>query len=245
MAEGIYSLTIDVLSKKIDSSVKGPFDANTLAPSKAYKEVGARILNFISMWPGVAIHSLDLACGLTAGTLSIVTLGLSRRINKLSAEFFNSSRNLTADFFAGIIKTINPEADGLKDKDNSEFIEGNNQSQYVETGSCAKEAVNFFKSGESMTRSPKFWVRHGVSRIVYTFSIITFTIARVIDFAIGIIMGIGAVVCGGKNKKLNEGAYRHLKITALVADIVECIRKIINPRSISGFPRVNQYDWIA
>jgi len=167
---------------------------------------------------GVADTFIGLGCSLGA----IAALGRSERANLYMSNHLQSCTRLIARPFKYVVQTLNPQAKFTSKATISSKGDGL-ITHYV------KKTL-----GEALKTCNKsdYWVmRQVVSRLTVALRTVATIITRVVDFAIGLVAGLFALLACGQCEFLNNTALRGLQITGIVTDIMESFVQLLNPEA--------------
>lgn len=218
--ETIYSASVGKWTHNLSESVRA-------SKSFFYREVVGRVANAVLTPLGTLTHGLDTAVAGVSGALSFALLTVSPKVNHFSRHFFESTDDLFSDVFAGVVRTIDPEAEGL--------------SNNGDKGYFAEKALRVFAAGEAAAHDESCFVRNVNARVIFLTSGVALVVARIFDTAIGVLVGAAALAALGGNREWNHDGYVHLKLPAVIGDLVEVARKVINPQAHSHADHASQW----
>lgn len=163
----------------------------------------------------------DTFIGGVSGTLSLITLGKSRKIYFFSADHLSSSKNIIATPYLNLIRTLNPQArfdseKGIIKRDGNGLITNFVYKKIKKQVSDCYKSSNIFKK-HIATRG--FFIALGASSVI----------CRVVDGILGGLATPLSFLTFGKFHTINHIAVRGLKAGGMVQDVYYCAVKFINP----------------
>lgn len=164
--------------------------------------------------------------GAVATLVSLATFGKFPMINS-QAMYTNSARYIFQVPLEGIFQALKPH-NYKYDRD----------SGFVHSFLTNKLPVNIFRVAQVRN---KVWIdnqswmrRHVMTRAKFAVGAVTFIIARIADFALGLLAAIGVIVCLGQNATLNNFVLKQAGILAVIDDIAIGLRGFENPTQFKG-----------
>ena len=211
-------MSIDSITKPFMCVVEDMIDNNNGSYKKSDgflgREVGGRLIAIKNIALTAIATAGDCFKGILFAVLSFATVGLSKRINKLAGYNLMHSMELIPQIFRSALQIINPKSE-LDANDIDGFFTQKVVNKYLDLQSDLSDG-NWFK-------------RNVLSRAIHLILIPTSVIARVADFALGVIAAVGAVLTVGKFEKLNSFAYKNLQVMQIVRDLWFHVLQTINP----------------
>ncbi|MBS0637145.1 MAG: hypothetical protein JSS12_06515 [Verrucomicrobia bacterium] len=181
----------------------------------ATKTVGNVVCGLPVACASLIKNSLYTLCGVGGAIVSVVSLGLIKRVNDETTWLLDHSKEIVTVPYKAVSRVINPYYEGHSDG----------------TGIIAQTvATPFFRAAVAASYSNNFFSRHVVSRLSYAACGVLSIPTRVADFALGVILGAVAVVPFlARVERINTQALIHLSSTEVIADVCRCIRGVVNP----------------
>jgi hypothetical protein len=168
-----------------------------------------RITNFIAIPKSFISCASHTIIGVGGGIGSVLSCGKYPRLNRFTFENLKYSKGLLAQPYKHLLRTINPNAKGVK--------------------GISEEMPWIKEKGQDYRDSKNIFKRHVVSRLTFALYAISSLIYRVVVFPIGLIAATFSILIVGKWPELNTLAYTCLQTGGIIEDLFLSTIKFINP----------------
>lgn len=177
--------------------------------------------------------TFDTLIAVPAAAFSIFTIGQYSFVNISAKNFLRSLGLLLSEPYRLFLKTLNPKAKFLKHEISRQTLIYGGREKLEQplllTGLIHRKLKPII---EDWINSERFLTQQIGSRLMVTGLMIGSIAARVLDFFVGVVTGVGSILYLGSHRKLNRMAYSGLQITGIFSDAYCNGLRIIYPRAL-------------
>jgi hypothetical protein len=160
--------------------------------------------------------AIDGIASIGTGFYSIITAGTNKKSLQFAGCQINSFVSLLPDAFYHLQNTICP---------------GTERDSLTSDGILTKYVYQAINAGiQKCNESDNFILKHVISRLTAILLPLACAVTRAVDFFLGIVAALAALLTAGKIKHLNNLAGQGLQINGIALDLFMGVLRFVNPQ---------------